>query len=197
MISLWLRRIHLYLALFLTPWVLMYGLSTMAMNHHQSLRALYGGEAPPFEPKRDEAYTREFGREENRQQIARQILIDLDLDGRFRVNGEPQRKLTILRMDPISPTRVIYLPQEQRIKVAVQQLRSPNMLARLHMRQGFRTDYAVDDAWAVSVDLVIGAMLFWAGSGLWLWWELKVTRAFGALAMLVGVGLFALFLLTI
>lgn len=60
------------------------------------------------------------------------------------------------------------------------------MLARLHMRQGFRSQYAVDDAWAVSVDLVIGDMLFWVGSGLWLWWELEITRRLGGLAMLAG-----------
>ncbi|MBT4099927.1 MAG: hypothetical protein HOM68_24130 [Gemmatimonadetes bacterium] len=197
MMSIVLRRIHMYLALFLTPWILMYGLSTMAMNHHQSLRALYGGGAPAFVPDRAEPYTRIFDAEFTKQQMARQILVDLDLDGRFRVNGDPARRLTILRIDPVSPTRVIYLPQKQQITVEIQQLRTPNMLARLHMRQGFRSDYAVDDAWAVSVDLVIGAMLFWVGSGLWLWWELKVTRRLGGLAMLAGVGLFALFLLTI
>ena len=175
----------------------MYGLSTMAMNHHHSLRALYGGQAPAFLPDRAESYTRTFDDEFTKQQIARQILIDLDLDGRFRVNGDPASRLTILRIDPVSPTRVIYLPQKQQITVEVQQLRTPNMLARLHMRQGFRSEYAVDDAWAVSVDLVIGARLFWVGSGLWLWWELKVTRRLGGLAMLAGVGLFALFLLTI
>ena len=54
-----LRRIHMYLALFLTPWVLMYGLSTMAMNHHQSLRALYGG-APAFSMERELTYERSF-----------------------------------------------------------------------------------------------------------------------------------------
>ena len=55
----------------------------------------------------------------------------------------------------------------------------------------------VDDGWAVSVDLVIGAMLFWVASGLWLWWELKATRRLGALAFGGGLGLFGLFLLTI
>jgi hypothetical protein len=49
----------------------------------------------------------------------------------------------------------------------------------------------------VTVDAVIVAMVFWALSGLWMWWELKVTRAFGAVAFLAGVGLFALYLVVL
>ena len=36
--SLVLRRTHMYAALFLTPWMLIYALSTMAMNHRDALR---------------------------------------------------------------------------------------------------------------------------------------------------------------
>ena len=36
-----------------------YGLSTMAMNHHQSLRALYGG-APAFSMEHELTYERSF-----------------------------------------------------------------------------------------------------------------------------------------
>ena len=35
MFSKFLRQSHMYLALFLTPWMLVYALSTMAMNHRQ------------------------------------------------------------------------------------------------------------------------------------------------------------------
>ena len=112
----------------------MYGLSTMAMNHHHSLRALYGGQAPAFLPDRAESYTRTFDDEFTKQQIARQILIDLDLDGRFRVNGDPASRLTILRIDPVSPTRVIYLPQKQQITVEVQQLRPSAHATRISLR---------------------------------------------------------------
>jgi len=34
-----IRRIHMYLALFLAPWVLMYALSTMAMNGNEGVGA--------------------------------------------------------------------------------------------------------------------------------------------------------------
>lgn len=47
------------------------------------------------------------------------------------------------------------------------------------------------------MDLVIVAMLFWVLSGLWMWWELKVTRRLGAIFIFGGIALFGFFLLTI
>ncbi|MCZ6635698.1 MAG: hypothetical protein O7G87_20055, partial [bacterium] len=68
---------------------------------------------------------------------------------------------------------------------------------RMHRRRGYQHKYALEDTWAFSVDLVILAMVFWVGSGLWLWWELKVTRLWGTVCLGIGIGLFALFLSTI
>jgi len=64
----------------------------------------------------------------------------------------------------------------------------------MHRRRGFQTPYALDDTWAFTVDVFIAGVIFWALSGLWMWWELKVTRKLGAIALSGGVALFALFL---
>lgn len=193
-----IRRTHMYLALFLAPWVLMYALSTMAMNHHHFVRGLYGGDKPPFKKERELAYEPTFPTDATPQTMARQILADLDLDGRHRVRGQADHgPLTILRLDPVNPQRILYLPTEKRVVVEKQESRIPNVLARLHLRQSYRFDYAFDDTWAFSVDLVIAAMVFWAASGLWLWWELKATRRWGAVSIVGGIGLFTLFLCTI
>ena len=45
---------------------------------------------------------------------------------------------------------------------------------------------------AVSVDAVIVAMVFWALSGLWMWWEMRATRLWGAACAVTGVGYFHL-----
>lgn len=71
------------------------------------------------------------------------------------------------------------------------------MLERFHRRRGYATGYALDTAWAVSVDLVIIAMVFWVVSGLWMWWEMTATRRSGAGALAVGVGLFTFYLATL
>ncbi len=44
-----IRRIHLYLALFLTPWMLIYGLSGLVLNHGATVRSFYGPTYGQFE----------------------------------------------------------------------------------------------------------------------------------------------------
>ena len=70
-------------------------------------------------------------------------------------------------------------------------------LENFHRRRGFAQESpsaggwaVVDDAWAVSVDVVIVALLFWALSGLWMWWELRETRRLGALYAVAGLAVF-------
>ena len=50
-------------------------------------------------------------------------------------------------------------------------------------------------AW--SIDAVIVALVFWALSGLWMWWEMRATRLWGFAAALFGIGMFAFLALTI
>ena len=76
-------------------------------------------------------------------------------------------------------------------------MQMPAFLERMHRRRGFQHAYALEDTWAVSVDLVIATMVFWAGSGVWMWWEMKKTRALGFAFGLAGFVLFALFLAAI
>jgi len=47
------------------------------------------------------------------------------------------------------------------------------------------------------MDLVIAAMVFWVLSGVWMWWELRSTRMWGGACLMLGVGLFGLFLFSI
>jgi hypothetical protein len=71
------------------------------------------------------------------------------------------------------------------------------MLEEMHRRRGYDHDYGAADLWGLTVDVVIVALVFWVLSGLWMWWELKVTRRLGGLFLAGSVLLFALFLATI
>ena len=198
MISKIVRRTHMYLALFLTPWVLMYALSTMAMNHRGLFRKYYGAGPAPFEVERVQAYTRIFLPDATPAAVAEQILKDLGLEGTYTVRGSPSGgSLTVLRQDPVSPRRVTYTPATAKLLVEKEVFRTPALLERLHRRRGFQHKYFAQDFWASSVDLVIVAMIFWAGSGLWMWWELAETRRWGALSAACGFALFAFFLFSI
>ena len=90
-----------------------------------------------------------------------------------------------------------FTPKAQTLKIERQLLRTAPFLEHMHRRRGYGSDYITDDLWAVSVDLFIFATAFWGLSGLWMWWELKVTRRWGAVCMVGGVAVFAFFLVTI
>ena len=103
----------------------------------------------------------------------------------------------INRNDLVSPRRLTFTPNTRRLLIERMTFRPNAFLERFHRRRGYATGYGLDTAWAVAVDAAIVGMAFWALSGLWLWWEMKVTRRLGAAALAAGAGLFALFLLTI
>ncbi len=191
MFSRLVRKVHMYLALFLTPWVLMYTLSTMAMNHRKE-----GNPPPAFEPAGETTWNGSFPPGASARQKAVQILASLDMDGAHNVQ-ERDGRLVIVRFEPVRPVRLTYTAAGDRLQIERQQFRSGAFLERFHRRRGYQHDYALEDTWAASVDLFIVAMIFWALSGLWMWWELRITRRWGLVALAGGAGLFAFFLAAI
>ncbi len=183
----------MYLALFFMPWMLMYALSTMLMNHGPVFR-----KPPQFAVEREQTYTAAFPPDAGPRQMAQQVLSDLGMDGAHGVGKPgPGGRLTINRLDPVAPRRITYTPADGKLIVERQLFRAPALLERLHRRRGFQQPYLIDDAWGLSVDLVIAAMVLWLASGLWMWWELRITRRLGALSIATGLALFGFFLLTI
>jgi hypothetical protein len=198
MFSKFVRRSHMYLALFLMPWMLIYALSTMAMNHREFFNRLYSEEPAQFERESESAYAGSFPLNATPRQAALQILRSLGKEGAFSVQGQLDGDhLTIFRLDPIAPRRITYTPKYGKLVVERQVFRTPAFLERMHRRRGFQHDYALEDAWASSVDVVIVAMVFWGLSGLWMWWELRSTRGWGMLCLGAGASLFGLFLFAI
>ena len=183
-----IRRTHMYLALVLAPWTVAYALSTLVMNHSW---------VPPttFVLEREQTYDAVFPDGTPPQQIGAQVLADLGIDGAFNVQGpRPDGSMVITRQNLLAPRRITFTPDTRMLLVERMERRPNAFFERFHRRRGYATGYRLDTAWAVTVDAVIVAMMFWALSGLWMWWEMKVTRAFGALAFLGGVGLFAAYL---
>jgi hypothetical protein len=185
------RRTHMYLALFLAPWMTVYALSTIAMNHRMPRPAVFVVES-------ERTYHNRFEPATPPREIARQILADLDLEGAFGVQGPgPDGRLTINRQGMLSPRRITFTPHDQRVVVERFELETSGFLNRFHRRRGYQQPYAADLAMAVSVDAVIVAMVFWALSGIWMWWEMRATRLWGLACAVTGLGIFAFFVLAI
>src|SRR4051812_38588938 len=151
MFSKFVRRSHMYVALFLSPWLLMYALSTLAMNHRGIFVQKYGAGPAPFQVERELTYAGNFAPDTTPQDMARQILVSLDLDGAHAVNRRPDGSLVINRADLVSPRRITYTPLNQRLVVEKMEARPNALLDRFHRRRGFATGYALDTVWAVTV----------------------------------------------
>ena len=187
-----IRRTHMYLALFLAPWMLGYAVSTVAMSHR------WIGGPPTYVHERELPYETRFGAETPAVEIGRQVLRELDLEGAFGVQGPgPDGRITINRQDLLTPRRVVYLPAEKRVTVERVSFETGAFLNRLHRRRGYQQPYAADRVMAISVDVVIAAMVVWALSGLWMWWEMRATRFWGAAAAASGVLLFVLLIFAV
>ena len=196
--SLIIRRTHMYLALFLAPWMLIYALSTMAMNHRQAFREYYGGDLEAWEPERETQFDGTFPEDASSRMVAEQILSALEMEGSYfvRKDGESGRYI-IYRNFPIIPKRITFDPASGNLSIDRQEFRTPVFLEEMHRRRGYRAGLILENAWAVSVDLVIIAMVFRVASGLWMWWELRAARKWGAIFGIAGMALFVLFLVTI
>lgn len=191
------RRVHMYLALFLTPWILVYALSTFVMNHHATFHP-DGGAPVAWQTEREMVYNGSLPADATPAIVAEQILMSLDLSGSHGVRRSRRTGVyQIDRHDAIAPRRITFDPSDGRLVVKRMAFSTPAFLERMHRRRGYRDGLPVDDAWAFIVDLVIVALVFWAASGLWMWWNLRATRKWGAVCALAGAALFILFLVTI
>ena len=194
-VSLLVRRIHLFLGLFLAPWMVMYALSTLVMTHREYVLSFYPAQSPAWVTERELDYSRSFPAKTPREQIARQILQDLGLDGTHNATGGRDGKpLVINRFHAFPNQRITFDPAQSKMVIQREEFRTATFLERLHRRRGYQAPYALEDTWGFTVDVAVVAMIFWSLSGIWLWWELKPTRAWGSLAFAAGLGLFALLL---
>lgn len=188
----------MYLALFLTPWLIIYALSGLVLNHGRLFGMGHEGAAQPFEKVEEREYRAAFSPDADVRMIGAQVLEDLGMPGAFFVQGQAsQLKLVINRNGAFATHRVTYFRDANRVLVERQEYKAPAFLNRAHFRHGYEHGFLPSTAWAVIVDLVVVALLFWVLSGLWMWWEIKPARAWGAFFGLVGVGVFALLLATV
>jgi hypothetical protein len=196
--SRYLRRIHMYLALFLTPWILMYALSSLVFNHIGTISGWYGGRLNNFEKVEEVDYRNALAVDLPPADAAKQILLDLNLAGAHFVpaNSAPDR-LVITRTASHTVTRITYLKDDGKLIIEKASPNLPSMLTRAHMRHGFEQDYPSVTFSSLAVELTVLAMLFWIASGLWMWWEIKPARKWGAVFALLGISLFSVMLFAI
>ena len=110
MLSRVIRRTHMFLALFFFPWIAMYAVSTLAMNHRAVFARHYGEGPVPFERERELRYDGTFPEHAELRMISRQLLAGVGLDGAHSVSRRDDGTIVINRNDLLAPRRLTYSP---------------------------------------------------------------------------------------
>lgn len=190
------RRSHLYLGLFLMPWLLMYGVSSFIVIHQPWFKA---DQALAWEPLFEKEYRRPVPDPADRdlRATAQEILKDSNLEGAFWVNRPRPDTLHIDRFSFWDSTRLTYSIKEQKLKAERKPMRVSQAVIRMHFRGGYGQPTFRDKFWGLLVDVACIGIILWVASGLIMWWRLPRLRAWGAIAVAGGFLSFLLFVWTL
>jgi hypothetical protein len=185
------RRTHLYVGILLTPWFLLYAASGLLLNHG----GLFPGSHDDGVPEWTRRYEREYRlpampASAGAWEMAKTVLKDQGLDGRYRASFDRDGNLVVLRNKFLTTVRLTYYPQKGRILAEDKRFHWEQALTALHFRAGFVTPYFVELTWAVFVDLIALATLVWICSGLYIWIKLKRLRFWGWVSLAGGMASF-------
>ena len=185
------RRAHLYGGLFLLPWVIMFGVSTIPINH----------QAPePVEWTRLGEYAFDAQVPEaadNLRPLGRQMMNTAGIEGGFWIYRMNPRQVQVGHPDFLAPVRINYFTEEKRIVVERRPFSLRPFLSGMHTRGGYDMDGAWDSVWAVFVDIVSVGLILWIASGIYMWWGLPSTRRWGWIALGAGAACFAVIIATL
>jgi hypothetical protein len=183
---------HLYTGLFLVPWMLVYAVSALCLNHNELFTERLHL-APTWKVVRetDFAAPASFPRAPDEQ--AQVILNYLELQGPHRIIGTPDvSQLTMFRFSCAGHYRITWQRQGSRLVVERQQPFSFYSLVNcLHFQHGYDQRYSAHLAWAVIVDAVAVSTVIWVISGVWIWARRPRKRLLGGMCMIAGSLLFA------
>jgi hypothetical protein len=196
------RRLHLYLALILLPWAMMYGISAIPFAHNSFFNTLYKDGVPQWTTRFEQPYDRpvpEKWSADVLRPFAKEVIDDLDIKinsayGAYRPN---KRQIMINVYDFWNNTRMVYDIEKQHITVQDKRFRWDQFFTSLHARGGFRQDTFLDTLWCVVIDIVSLGFILWSCSGIYMWWLLKGTRRWGTIALGGGFLSFVIFLVTL
>jgi hypothetical protein len=193
MTSLYLiRRLHLYAGLFLLPWVVMFGVSSIPLNHNTAQDPVTWTQVAEH---RFDASLPAPG--ENLRPLGRAMMTAAGVAGGYFVNRANPRQVNVNHPDFLTPVRIIYYADQNRLTVEHRDFSVRQFITGLHFRGGYDMDGFGDTVWAVFVDVVSIALILWIATGIYMWWTLPSTRRWGWLALGSGLVCFAVILATL
>ena len=192
------RRLHLYLALALLPWFLMYGVSSAVFSHGQYFNGLDEAKGVPLWTLRLEMpyETTVPAPDGNLRPLATKVFQDLHLEGAYGAYRPADgNHIEVYASTFLHATRARYYFNEKKLTLEDKRFRVDQFLTGMHARGGFQQDALLQALWSVLIDVVSMGMLLWIATGIYMWWKLPRVRWWGWLALAAGVVSFGLFLM--
>ncbi len=190
------RRVHLYLALFLLPWFLMYGASSVPFSHTGFFEQRQRG-IPMWIPRAELHYDIPVPAGDDLDETGARIMKDAGLKGSYGTYRSNDREIDVYVYTFWKSAQAKYYVDQKRLVVEDRRFRWDQFLTGMHARGGYEHPAFLEDSWAAVVDLICLGFLIWIASGIYMWWQLRRTRFWGALALGSGVALFLVFILAL
>lgn len=192
------RSLHLYIGLFLSPFILIFSFSVLALNHVGWLNKKNPVlQTPVIKTKIDK-----FPHDTSDLNIAKAIISKLRIDGEIDFISKRENHFTFpvtkpglkVFVDVDTLTKDVVINRE--IEGA---LRATNYLHKMPgpHNEKIRGNSPLLKLWRVLADMVVYLLLFLSASGGFLWYFLKVERNLGILAIVLGAVTFSGLLLLI
>ena len=184
---LFVRRLHLYLGLFLLPWVVLFGVSSYPFNHPAPVQ-------PQWTVRFDRAYTLQTPPGADLRALGARIHADAGFSGGFYVNQPNPQRINVTHPDFFHPTRITYFADQQRLLAEDREFVWRQFLTSMHAHAGYELDSFWNTVWGIMVDAASVALIVWIASGFVMWWLLPGSRRWGWVAIGGGVAVFAVVL---
>jgi hypothetical protein len=188
------RRLHLYLGMFLLPWVLVFAVSSLILSHAGAIRR-WDRVTPQWKTTVEREYSIPVPPGADLRQVGASVLKDLGMPGPFFAGRPGPGRININPVEFWKRQRVAYFIDQKKIVVqTLEPVRWHQILVGMHLRSGYRQEDFLSDLWAVALDLVCVGFLLWVVSGVYMWWHIRPSRFWGLTALIGGLAWFVFLL---
>ena len=193
-----LRSLHLYFGLFISPFVLIFSISVLVFNHPQVMASL-----SPVK-RLDEVKTKldRIPYDTTDLLTARAIIQKLGIEGEVDFIHQNEDKISFPVKKPGLLTHITVKKKNDSVFISQQREGAYRAMAFLHSMPGphnqkIRGNSILIKVWRILADVVVYVLLFLTVSGVLLWYFLKVERSVGYFSITLGAALFVFLLLLI
>jgi hypothetical protein len=187
-----IRAIHLYFGLFISPFVIIFGVSVLAFNHPRLFIPKNSAESfKTISTKLDTIPydTTDLG-------TAKAILKKLDIKGEIDFISKNEDQISFPVNKPGLRTRVVVNTHNDSVLITRHPESSLNAMAWLHSMPGqhnvaLRGNSPFMKIWRIIADMVVYLVIFLVISGGFLWYLIESRRINGWYAIILGIIVFA------